>query len=180
MKKTPSYTDCSDETLVEMTHANDRQAFDTLCQRYLPIVYNRCRALLPPEAAEDVTQEVFIAALRGIQNFQGKSSVHTWFAAIVRNKVADYYRRQQRRPVPTFLDENMLATPAHEWEGPERVQSALNRLSPSYQEIILLRFVEELPFKEIAAALDISLEAAKSRYRRAVTAIAQELSQEQP
>ena len=165
-----------DEALAKLARAGDRAAFDVLCDRYLPVVYNRLRARLPLEAVDDVTQEVFVAAVRGIRRYQGQSSFRTWIAAISRHKVADYYRGRSRRPETTTFDEE-LNSPAVRADLEEcvLVRVALQRLPAHYQEVLLLRFAEGLPFEQVAGALGISPEATKSRYRRAVAAIAREM-----
>ena len=170
----------SDEALAKMIQDGNRAAFETLCDRHLPCVYNRLRALLPAEAVEDVTQEVFMATLRGIQNYRGTALFRTWLAAIIRHKAADYYRRRSRQPevVPlTDGDDDRIAPDT--WEERALVQAALQRLPAHYQEVLLLRFAEGKPFDQMAGVLGISLEAAKSRYRRAVAAIAQEIGLDQ-
>ncbi|HHS97158.1 MAG TPA: RNA polymerase sigma factor [Chloroflexi bacterium] len=169
-----------DQILVERAQKGDRDAFEALCERYLPVVYNRLGALLPPEAVEDVTQEVFVAVLRGIQHYRGRGSFRTWLSGVIRHKVADYYRRRHRRSQEIALEENIHGGKADDWEEQAHVRMALYRLPAHYQEVLLLRFAEGRPFKEIAEILDISLEATKSRYRRAVQAIARELGYDRP
>jgi RNA polymerase sigma-70 factor (ECF subfamily) len=166
----------SDEALAKMTQDGNRAAFETLCDRHLSSVYNRLRALLPAEVVEDVTQEVFVAVLRGIQDYRGNSLFRTWLAAIIRHKVADFYRQRSRQPevVPLAGDGDDPVAP-DTWEERALVQAALQRLPAHYQEVLLLRFAEGKPFDQIAGVLGISLEATKSRYRRAVAAVAQEI-----
>jgi RNA polymerase sigma-70 factor (ECF subfamily) len=170
----------SDEALAKMTQDGNRAAFEALCDRHLPRVYNRLRALLPAEAVEDVTQEVFMAALRGIQDYRGNSLFRTWLAAVIRHKVADFYRQRSRQPevVPLAGDGDDPIAP-DTWEERALVQAALQRLPAHYQEVLLLRFAEGKPFDQMAGDLGISLEATKSRYRRAVVAVAQEIGLEQ-
>jgi RNA polymerase sigma-70 factor (ECF subfamily) len=178
MKDDPSTI--SDEELVSMAQAGDRAAFDALCDRYLPRVYNRLRAKLPPDAVEDVTQEVFIAALRSLDRFRGQSSFRTWLSAISRHKVADYYRSQSRQPETVPLEVGgSLHSDADPWQERTLVRLTLMRLKVDYQDVLLLRFAEGLPFKRIAEVLGISLEAAKSRYRRAVAAAAREMGMDE-
>jgi RNA polymerase sigma factor (sigma-70 family) len=166
----------SDEALASMTQDGNRAAFEVLCDRHLPCVYNRLRALLPPEAVEDVTQEVFVAVLRGIDKYRRDSLFRTWISSLVRHKVADYYRKQNRRPtlVPLVSETDNLAL-SEDWEERALIRATLRNLPPHYQEVLLLRFVEGLPFNQVASILDISLEATKSRYRRAVAAMAREM-----
>ena len=169
----------SDEALAKMTQDGNRAAFETLCDRHLTSVYNRLRALLPAEAVEDVTQEVFVAVLRGIQDYRGNSLFRTWLAAIIRHKVADFYRQRSRQPeVVPLADDGDDPIAPDTWEERALVQAALQRLPAHYQEVLLLRFAEGKPFDQIAGALGISLEATKSRYRRAVAAVAQEIGLE--
>ena len=166
----------TDEALVKLAQNGNRAAFETLCDRYLPSIYSRLCALLPFEAAEDVTQEVFIAARRGLQRFKGRSLFRTWLASITRHKVADYYRKQGRSPSTVPLEDAAADLASSDaWEERVLVRAALRRLPVQYQEVLLLRFAEGLPFKEIAHILNISLEASKSRYRRAIAAVAREM-----
>jgi RNA polymerase sigma-70 factor (ECF subfamily) len=170
----------SDEALAKMIQGGNRAAFETLCDRHLSSVYNRLRALLPAEAVEDVTQEVFVAVLRGIRDYRGNSLFRTWLAAIIRHKVADFYRQRSRQPevVPLAGDGDDPVAP-DTWEERALVQAVLQRLPAHYQEVLLLRFAEGKPFDQIAGVLGISLEATKSRYRRAVAAVAQEIDLKQ-
>jgi RNA polymerase sigma-70 factor (ECF subfamily) len=170
----------SDEKLAQAAKAGDRAAFETLCDRYLPIVYNRLRAKLPFEVVEDVTQQVFVGAVKGLGRYREQSSFRTWILSIAHHKVVDYYRRNSRQPETTPLDPSVEGVSdgseaRDAWEDRVMVRIALNHLSDHYQEILLLRFAEGMRFARIADTLGISLEAAKSRYRRAVAAIAKEM-----
>jgi RNA polymerase sigma-70 factor (ECF subfamily) len=172
-----------DEALVAMASGGDRAAFETLVDRYLPVVYNHLRAKLPAGAVEDVTQQVFIGALRGIRRFRGNASFRTWLLSIAQHKVADYYRRQERRPQTVLFDVETYAETANPgsrdaWEDRVLVRVCLRCLPADYQEILLMRFAEGMRFKTIAGTLGISLDAAKSRYRRAVMALAEEMESE--
>ena len=168
-----------DEELAYMARDGDRLAFDVLCNRYLPVVYNRLRALLPFEAVDDVTQEVFVAAVQAIRRYQAKAAFRTWISAIARHKVVDYYRQRGRQPETVELDPeiNDMAERSA-WQEQVSVRMALQRLPEHYQEVLLLRFAEGLPFQGVAEALGVSLEAAKSRYRRAITAMAEALGKQ--
>jgi RNA polymerase sigma-70 factor (ECF subfamily) len=173
----------ADKALVCKAQQGDRAAWNTLCDKYLPYVYNRLRALLPSEAVDDVTQEVFMAATRAIHRYRAEATVRTWLSAIARHKVADYYRSRERNPATVALDAVTDRATAHvTWE--ERtldralVREVLLSLPDHYREVLLLRFAEGLKFKDVATALGISLEAAKSRYRRAVAAAAEALGED--
>jgi len=167
-----------DEVLAQRAKAGDRLAFEVLCDRSLPAVYNRLRALLPPEAVEDVTQEVFLAVVQAIPRYQQRASFRTWITGITRHKVADYYRQRGRQPV-TSLEIVGEDPPGPEgWEEQAAVRLALRELPDHYQDVLLLRFSEALSFEEIAGTLHINLEAAKSRYRRALAALGERMKVE--
>ena len=167
-----------DEALAHMARGGDRLAFEVLCDRYLSIVYNRLRALLPPDAVDDVTQEVFIAAVQAIRRYRATATFRTWISAIARHKVADFYRKRGRQPETVELDPEINDVAERSaWQEQMLVRMALQRLPDHYQDVLLLRFAEGLSFQEVAVALGISLEATKSRYRRAVAAMAEALGE---
>ncbi len=175
-------TELCDETLAARAKNGDRAAFDILCDRYLPIVCRRLRVLLPVSAVDDVAQEVFVAVVRSIKSYREDAQFRTWVAAIIRHKVADYYRSEQRSPQTVELDPAIHSPSAgsEAWRDQTVALMALQELKAEYQEVILLRFAEGLPFKGVAESLGVSLEAAKSRYRRAIQALAEALGVEQP
>ncbi|HOT90808.1 MAG TPA: RNA polymerase sigma factor [Anaerolineae bacterium] len=167
-----------DEELALLARDGDRLAFDVLCDRYLPVVYNRLRALLPPDAVDDVTQEVFIAAVGAIRHYRAAAAFRTWISAIARHKAVDFYRKRGRQPETVELDPEITDVAEQTaWQDQAVVRMALQKLPPHYQEVLLLRFAEGLPFQDIANVLGLSLEAAKSRYRRAIAAIAETLGE---
>ena len=139
----------------------DRAAFDILCDRYLPIVCRRLRVLLPVSAVEDVAQEVFVAVVRSIKSYREDAQFRTWVAAIIRHKVADYYRSEQRSPQTVELDPAIHSPSAgsEAWRDQTVALMALQELKAEYQEVILLRFAEGLPFKGVASRWE-------SRWRR--------------
>jgi RNA polymerase sigma-70 factor (ECF subfamily) len=86
----------SDEELVRSAQQGRQEAFNLLFERHLPLVYNRVRYTVPEQDAEDVTQEVFIAAMRSLGNFRGESQFSTWLRTLTNRQVADYYRVETR------------------------------------------------------------------------------------
>ncbi|MCI0399357.1 MAG: RNA polymerase sigma factor [Chloroflexi bacterium] len=177
----------SDEELIRMVQEGRMEAFTNLYQRYLPSVYNRVRYRIPDTDVEDVTQEIFISALKSLQGFRGRAQFSTWLRTLTDRRVADYYRN--RNPAETSLEEpsgefstgqtaglNLASKPAG---ADERVllREALQALPEHYQEILLLRFAEGMKFKDIARLQGHSLEATKSMFRRAVEALRTEIGE---
>ena len=172
----PAFNDISDELLVQRFKDGDTDAFDLLYHRHLPNVYKRVRYVLPENDIEDVTQEVFIAALKSLPSFRGDAKFGTWLRTLTNHKVAEFYRKRTRKqePIVTSLSEASGRTEGFTSKAMEEriyIQRALQKLPENYQEVVLLRFAEDLQFNEIAEILGQNLEATKSLFRRAIAAL---------
>ncbi len=168
----------TDEDLVRQAQEGSREAFLALYERYLNKVFSRVKSRVPAQDAEDVTQEVFIALVRSLNNFEHRSRFSTWLYTIVNRSIADFYRKRQRSgAAPSVNLEDAESTlPASTLEDEHigermQIQRAFNNLKEHYREIILLRFVDGMSFAEIAAHRRESFEATKSLYRRAIEAM---------
>lgn len=172
----PSFQEPADEVLIQQFRSGNSDAFDILYQRHLPNVYKRVRYVVPESDVEDVTQEIFIAALRSLPSFRGESKFGTWLRTLTNHKVAEFYRKRTRKQEPLLAplsEASARETGSTPSVLEERVfiQRALQRLPENYREIILLRFAEDLQFNEIAELTSQNLEATKSLFRRAIAAL---------
>ena len=125
---------------------------------------------------EDVTQEIFIAALNSLSSFRGDAKFSTWLRTLTNYKVAEFYRKRTRKqepPLSPLSDTSARTTGNTSKTMEERVylQRALQDMPENYREIILLRFAEDLQFNEIAEMTNQNLEATKSLFRRAIAAL---------
>ena len=161
--------DLDDEELISRIKDGDTQSFDILVRTYLQKTYNKVRTLVPTEDAEDVTQDIFLNLVRSIANFEGKSTFSTWFNRIIANRVADYYRKMFRQKDRFISEEEILKhEPAEETGSDMEMQDLLTHLPQRYREVILMKLCYNLSFAEIASALGLTYEAARSRYRRGI------------
>ena len=170
----------SDELLIRQFKDGNSNAFNELYQRHLTGVYKRVRYLIPEQDVEDVTQEVFIAVLKSLPSFRGEAQFGTWLRTLTNNKIAEYYRKRNRkREAPQVpLNDALRYTEGNTTKVMEErimLRKALSQIPDSYQEIILLRFAEGLQFNEIAELNGQHLEATKSLFRRAVAALRDQL-----
>lgn len=172
------FCDLTDEDLVHDAQQGIEEALTVLYERYLTVVYRRVRYTIPEADVEDVTQDIFIAMLRSLKGFRGDAQFKTWLRTLTNRAIADYYRHRDMadfQQTPGWQDEDSdnqftvqgLANPV-ENDDQILVRQALGRLPTHYQEVILLRFAEDLPFLEIARQQRQSLEATKSLFRRAI------------
>ncbi len=146
----------TDDVLMERWQKGDEQAFHDLFDRYLPLVVRYIMTLCGNwEEAKDLAQETFMRVCERKESFQSRSRFKSWLLTIARNKVIDATRK---RSVKTVVSEELLArAPAPEDGFPcettldTEQMPGFKALTAGQREIVLLRFVEDLSFGEIAA-----------------------------
>lgn len=183
-----SLRDLDDEVLVDRSRGRDRAAFEELVRRYADRLYAVVlRLCTDAHEAEEVTQEAFLRAWRGIERFEDRSQFFTWLYRIGVNEAK---RRSQRRPPAgqvLSLDQDPVAE-APDWsEAPELraeqgdvrrvLEQAVRTLPPDYRAPLILRDVEGLSTAEAAAIMDIGEAAFKSRLHRARLAVRRALDE---
>jgi RNA polymerase sigma-70 factor (ECF subfamily) len=170
----------SDEELVRKAQSGDERAFGELVSRYETKVYSLALKMVRnPEDAEDVLQDTFLRAYRGIKLFRGHSTFSTWVYRITANSALMRLRKKQL-PLVSIEDADEREAPVNivDWTpGPvdqllnqetRRVmQEAVDSLSPEFRQVFILRDVEELSNTEVAEILELSVAAVKSRLHRA-------------
>lgn len=171
----------SDTDLIRKIVAGQLDVFAILYERHLPAVYNRVRYRIPESDVEDVTQEVFITALRSLNSFKGNAQFSTWLRTLTNRRVADFYRNKevsetQSEPLRgegarLRMEQLTVASKISASDDKIILRGAILQLPDHYQEVLLLRFAEGLKFIEIAQQIGQSLEATKSLFRRAMDAL---------
>lgn len=175
----------TDEELAQSAKMGNQDAFAILYERFLPAVYARVRFKVPESDVEDVTQEIFIAILKSLHSFRGKSRFSTWIRTITNHKIVDYHRTKVV-VLTDHKDYEVIAAGKKsnhtefisQQDDLASIRAALVQLPQNYQEILLMRFVDDLPFGEIAIQNGQSLEATKSLFRRSVAALSEKMQDE--
>ncbi len=174
----------SDDELVQALKLGEQEAFSILYERFLPLVYARVRFKVPTSDVEDVTQEIFIAILKSLHNFKGNAKLSTWIRTITNNKIADYHRSKTNvenghEDFEKVAQRNLSShrESAKKQEELTSIQQALGKLPQNYQDILMMRFVEDMPFHEIAQQNGQSLEATKSLFRRSIDALSKKMEE---
>jgi RNA polymerase sigma-70 factor (ECF subfamily) len=143
----------------------DVQEFQTFYQENLGLIYRYVYSKVGNrEEAEDLTSQIFIKAIRGIDYQRGPQSVQKWLFQVARTTIADYWRNYYRIAVNS-LEELLDAG----WEGPveeepavpsnrpaERVQRILQALPEHYREVLTCRFLLNLSIKDTAARMGLT------------------------
>jgi RNA polymerase sigma-70 factor, ECF subfamily len=181
-----------DLELVRRVQAGDRAAFDLLVRKYQHRIAHLVSRYVRDQAeAEDVAQEAFIKAYRGLANFRGESAFYTWLYRIAVNTAKNWLVASGRR-VP---DQGVDAVDAEQYESgallrdgatPERemlsreieaeIHRTIEALPRELREAITLREMEGLSYEEIATVMDCPVGTVRSRIFRAREAVDRRLA----
>ena len=178
----------ADELLIERIKAGDMAAYNAMVIRHYDRIFSRVLQLLNnKQDAEEVTQDAFIRAHRGLENFRGDASFSTWLYQIATNLAHNRYwywfRRKRDQSISldqsqcedgSLILENVMPcadeNPAEAvvtQEFVDRVSACMQYLNDKHKEVLILRNVKNLTYDEIAQQLEISVGTVKSRIARA-------------
>jgi RNA polymerase sigma factor (sigma-70 family) len=184
-------------SLVERCLSGDASAWEQIVQQYNRRIYNICyRFAGSTDDAEDLTQEVFIRMYKTLGSYDtAKGAFVTWVTTITRNLLVDHFRRSKMERMTDSLDatppgdEDALTLgeqlpdqgPAPEAqvqkvEARQAVHQALQKLSPELREAVILRDLQDMDYRDIAAVLKVPEGTVKSRINRGRTELARLLS----
>jgi RNA polymerase sigma-70 factor, ECF subfamily len=179
----------SDEYLVEQARRGEQSAFAELVRRQQDFVFSLCFHLCGERGeAEDLAQEAFLRLYRSLPRFKVGSPLRPWLRKLTSNVCLDALRKQRpatltledlgqsgREPRVGAADE----LPEDACLGREArgdVQQALLRLPPDYRAALVLRYLEDLSYQEIAVALEVPVSTVETRLFRAKKTLGQLLS----
>jgi RNA polymerase sigma-70 factor (ECF subfamily) len=168
----------SDGDLLLRLRSGDERAFVTLVERYHEPMLRLAVSFVPSRAvAEEVVQDTWLAVLRGLDGFEGRSSLRTWVFRILVNRARTTGTREQRS-VPVADPEPVVdparfdasggwADPPEHWieaaEGrlaagklADRIRAWLDELPARQRQVVILRDIEEMSSEEVCAVLAIS------------------------
>jgi RNA polymerase sigma-70 factor (ECF subfamily) len=172
--------------------ANLRSGDSTAVEEFYNIYRNRLYFLISEQVdrdhvvAEDLVQEVFLAALDSLDKFRGDSQIYTWLRSIACHKINDFYRRQAREPQPresspdfdameqleqTWDNEPAIFTVLESEEIRQSVHQALGSLPHDYQKVLVMKYLQEMPVLQISQVMGRSpksVEGLLSRARKAM------------
>ena len=142
----------ADHQLLRQVASGDEGAFDELYVLYGPIVYNfLLRLINEAPVAEELLQEVFLAAWQGADRFRAEATVKTWLLRIAHHQAVSWLRRHHQvspldDAVEVTADEDHIDERlARAWQA-DRVRAALSELSPKHRAVIELAFVHDLSY----------------------------------
>ena len=174
--------DENEKNLVEKSAEGDIDAFETLIQSHQKKVYNiALRMTKNPEDAQELSQDAFVRAFIAIKKFRGDSSFATWLYRITMNVCTDFLRKRNKASVisieQSVYESQQTMQLADNEPGPDEiseknqlkklVKEAMDLLPPEHREVLILRDLLDMTYKDIANTLSINEGTIKSRINRA-------------
>lgn len=152
--------------LVAACKAGRREAFEELVARHYDRILRLAWAMAGPEAAADLAQETFLAALKSFGNFRQESRLGTWLVSILRNQYFLHLRSQKKRKAAP-LEGEADRLPAPPPDAADRtVREVLERVKDLPEELrtaLVLFYVDGLKYDEIAQAMECPIGTVRSR-----------------
>jgi RNA polymerase sigma-70 factor, ECF subfamily len=184
----------TDSALVASFLRGDGESFAALVDRHMPMVYKFAyRYTGNADATNDIVQDVFIKVWKNIKKFDQQKNFKTWLLTITKNTALDAIKRKKAVLFSAIEDDGendlgaFLAPYVENPDLPDRLidrkyakeelDRALGTLTPSYRSVLMLRYADDMKFREIAAALQEPIDTIKSKHRRALIALRKALGE---
>jgi RNA polymerase sigma-70 factor (ECF subfamily) len=163
MQSHPGWTETD---LVAACKAGGREAFEELVARHYDRILRLAYAMAGPEAAADLAQETFLAALKAFGSFRQEAQLGTWLVSILRNQYFLHLRGQKKRKVaPLEGESERLPAPPRDTID-QTVREVLDRVKDLPEELrtaLVLFYIDGLKYDEIAQAMECPIGTVRSR-----------------
>lgn len=150
-------------SLVRQSRDGDRSAFGRLYTRYQRMVHAIVLSRVPPNEAEDLVQDVFVAAMRQLHALRDERAFGGWLASIARNSALGWRRRSVEA---VELEETSTAATQEDDEEARRALAAIRSLPAAYRETLMMRLVEGMTGPEIAARTGLTHDSVRVNLHR--------------
>jgi len=173
----------AEQDIVAAAKRGDQASFGRLYDHYVKPIYRFIAVKVSVrQEAEDLTHEVFLSAWQKLPSFTFQGfPFSSWLYRIARNRVIDHYRTKKQHAVIDEIDEKLLGITESQEAGIDatltltQIHGAMKDLSADQQDVLLLRFVDDLSPKEIAEVLDKSEGSVRIIQHRAIEALKKKL-----
>jgi RNA polymerase sigma factor (sigma-70 family) len=146
------------------TTVQQKDAFETIVDRYASTVLRVCRAVVGPTDADDAWSETFLSALRAYPDLPEGANVEAWLVTIAHRKAIDIVRRTARHAVPVAEPPEVATAGDGATSGPvvhDDLTQALTDLPPKQRQAVAYHYLAGLPYDEVAAVIGGTTEAAR-------------------
>ena len=164
--------------LIERARMGDTGAIAVFYEQYHDAIYRFLYYRLgDPQAAEDLTSEVFLRMINSLADYRPQNvSFQAWLYQIARNLSIDHYRKASNRK-QTILEDNLVTGDSSFGSSVERkltsitLRQALTQINEDQRDVLVMRFVAGMPISDVAQALRRSENAIKALQRRGLLAL---------
>ncbi len=169
----------NDDDLVEQIRLGDEKAAEELIKRYYTSILRYCkRRCFNLEKAEDLTQETFLKLFKNLSGYKGKRKFKAYLYTIASHLCIDESRKMETYPLENEEQIKYECDEMRRIEDKSEINYLLNTLSPEQREAVILRFGEQLEFREIAEVMECNMRTAQSRVRNALKIMRKEQENE--
>ena len=174
-------TALTDEAIAVRVQAGQQELFGMLMERYEPKLSRYGRKFLSsPDNIEDIVQDVFISAFQNIQSFDPSRRFSPWIYRIAHNAYVNALKKMSHVPITLFDFDALVSHTVY--EDPDELEreqkdikamneSSLEKVSSKYKEVLLLRYYEDMDYKEMAEVLEVPIGTVSIRLKRAREAL---------
>lgn len=179
-----------EQKLIEEAKSGNKKALAELVKKYEQTIYNFAfKICRDPANAENIMQETFLSMIKSLHQFDGRSKLSTWLYRIVANHCLMELRKKKHNFVSIDNDDELIhdrhitdwnSLPYKSVENEELrkiLDNAIQKLSPEYRIVFLLRDVEGLSTEETGKITELSMPAVKSRLHRARAFLRKEINE---
>lgn len=169
----------SDDKLIEQIKSGDEYAAEVLINRYYAAILRYCKKYChSPEKAEDLTQETFLKLFRNLSGYEGKRRFRGYLYTVADHLCIDESRGMKVYPLEYGKEFGYEHREMRRIEDGSEVSFLLNALPPEQKKAVILRFGEQLEFREIANIMGCNMRTAQSRVRNALKIMRKEWENE--
>lgn len=173
------YRNLTDEELVKLIVKNNNSIlFGKLYDRYAKLIYNKCYGFAKTKSeAEDLTQDVFLLVFIKLKTFKGNAKFSTWLYSLTYNFCTNYVNRDKQKKIRdnsvpvedrNHNDSNDEISDIDLFKlKSDKLDKALKMIDPDDKSILLLKYQDGIPIKELVALMEVSESAIKMRLKRA-------------
>lgn len=157
--------------------SRDRKALSFMYHTYAPKLAQFIRAKVDrQEDCEEILQDTLFGFLEALRDFEGKASIRTFLYSICQHKIIDFYRRRKLKHIVFSQMPQLeglispLLNPEQELDATimkEKIRKVLGKILPRYRQILILKYLENMPVEEIAQKMAITFKSAESQLFRA-------------
>lgn len=156
IKTNKELTNLSDEELMILYQKGNYEAFDCIYKRHSGRLYGYFKAQIDENSAQELLQDFFVKIHKYKDRYDSSYPFLPWVFTVARNLLKDFYKKAERKIHKDELKESNLVDENKLEEGVKTLEDAMGLLSEKQQKVLLLRYLDNWSFEQIASDLETS------------------------